>query len=321
MATPRITLDERAAKIARVMDRMEIRLDANETVLFARQLEHIEQKLYAVQYPQGHAIELVPLKTDIHPGAASYTYRAIDIAGEARRVTNWGTDFPRIDLTGKEITHKLQNYGVSFGYDLQQLRASQFANFQLETNLNEGARTIVMRKLDHNLWFGDTEIGVRGLANSTLVSPTAVITGTWTGATAVQIRDDVQKLINAPSSASKGVEQTTAVVLPHSRYLILATKFFGAEAPGTTVLDMLKKANPGVSFHSSYQLELADAEGDGPRAIAYANDPTKLMGLVPVEFEVLPAVDQGGQFEVKVMGRFGGVATPYPGAIAYMDVI
>jgi hypothetical protein len=86
-----------------------------------------------------------------------------------------------------------------------------------------------------------------------------------------------------------------------------------------TVLDMLKKANPGVAFYSSFRLETADVAGTGPRIVAYTADSEKLEGLVPVEFEVLPAVDQGGQFEVKVMGRFGGVAIRYPGSVNYMD--
>lgn len=317
----RITLDQRAAEIDECMRRIRVRMDANETMAFARQLEQIEARLFEVKYPEGHAIELIPLNTSIDPGALSYTYRVQDFAGEAKRVANWATDFPRVDVQGKEVTHKLDNYGASFGYDLQQLRSARFASFPLEQNLNIAARRVVMRKLDDNLWFGDSAIGVTGLANSALVTPVAVITGTWTTATALQILADVQKLINAAENASKGVEKSDTVVLPVSRYTLLSTKFMGAEAPGLTVLDMLKKANPGVAFHSSYKLELADAEGDGPRALAYTNDREKIEGLVPTEFEILPAVDQGGQFEVKVMGRFGGVAVRYPGSVNYMDVI
>lgn len=317
----RITLDQRAAEIDECMRRIRVRLDANETMAFARQLEQIETRLFEVKYPEGHAIELVPLNTAIDAGALSYTYRVQDFAGEAKRVANWATDFPRVDVQGKEVTHKLDNYGVSFGYDLQQLRSARFAAFPLEQNLNVAARRVVMRKLDDNLWFGDSTINVTGLANSALVSPTAVITGSWLTATALQILADVQKLINAAEGASKGVEKTNTVVLPVTRYVHISTKFMGADAPGMTVLDMLKKANPGVAFFSSYKLETADVAGTGPRALAFNSDREKLEGLVPTEFEVLPAVDQGGQFEVKCMGRFGGVAIRYPGSVNYMDSI
>jgi hypothetical protein len=178
-----------------------------------------------------------------------------------------------------------------------------------------------MRKLDSNLWFGDSQVNTTGLANNALVSLVSVITGTWTSATADQILADAQKLINAAEAASKGVEKSNTVIFPVSRYVILATKFMGVSAPGMTVLDMLKKANPGVAFYQSYQLELANAAGNGPRAIACTSDSEKLEGLVPIEFEVLPAVDQGGQFEVKCMGRFGGVAIRYPVSVQYMDSI
>lgn len=317
----RITLDERAADIQDVMRAMprSQRLDANETMLFARQLEAIETRLFEVKYPEGHAMELVPILTSIDPGADKYTYRFEDVAGEAKRITNWSKDFERVDVKGDEVSHKLQNYGASYGYDLQQLRAAKFANYALERQLNTGARRVVMRKLDTNIWFGDTEIGVRGLANSALVSPTAVITGTWASATSLQIVADAQKLISAPVNASKGVEETDTVIFSTSIYELVSKRFMGNEAPGMTVLDMLKKANPGVAFFKSYRLETADAGGTKPRAIAFRKDPEKLEALVPVEFEVLPAVDQGGEFEVKVFGRFGGVATRYPTSIAYMD--
>lgn len=317
----RITLDQRASVIDRACYQIGVRLDANETMAFARQLEQIETRLFEVKYPDGHAIELVPLLTAIDPGALSYTYRVNDYAGKAKRVANWATDFPRIDLQGKEVTHKLDNYGVSFGYDLQQLRSARFAGFQFESQLNVAARRVVMRELDANLWFGDSAIGVTGLANNANVALVTVITGTWTTATALQILADVQKLINAAVTTSKGVEKTTDVILPISRYEIISKKFLGADAPGMTVLDMLKKANPGVGFWQSYRLETADAGSTGPRAIAYANDREKLEGLVPTEFEVLPVIDQGGQFEVKCMGRFGGVAVRYPVAVSYMDSI
>jgi hypothetical protein len=317
----RMTLDERAEEIRDVMRRLRIRMDANETMMFARQLEQIEARLFEVKYPEGHAIELVPLNTAIDPGALTYTYRAGDYSGEAKRVVNWATDFPRVDLQGKEVTHKLDNYGASFGYDLQQLRSAKFANFALESQLNAAARRVIMRKLDANLWFGDSQIGVTGLANNALVSLVSVITGTWTSATADQILADAQKLISAAENASKGVEKSNAVILPVSRYTLLAAKFMGVSAPGFTVLDMLKKANPGVAFYQSYQLETANAAGTGPRAIAFTSDSEQLEGLVPIEFEVLPAVDQGGQFEVKVMGRFGGVAIRYPLSVQYMDSI
>jgi hypothetical protein len=317
----RITFDERCARIQECAWRVGQRMDANETALFSRQLEAIETRLFEVKYPDGHAIELVPLNTAIDPGAETYTYRAYDYVGRAKRVSNFATDFPRVDVSGKEVQRKLQNYGASYGFDLQQLRAARFANFQLEQKLDVAARRVIMRELDQKLWFGDTDIAIYGLANSTLVSPTAVITGTWASATALNILADLQKLINAPSVASKGVEQTTAVVLPHASWLIVTTKFMGAEAPGMTVLDMAKKANPGVAFYESYKLDLADAEGDGPRAVAYADDAEKVEGLVPTEFEVLPAVDEGGQFTVKVMMRTGGVILRYPAAVAYMDGI
>ncbi len=315
----RMTLDERAARLARVCDNIGVRLDANETMAFARQLEQIEARLFEVKYPDGHGIELVPMNRSIDPGALSYTYRFQNIVGEAKRVSNWATDFPRVDVQGQEVTHRLENYGASYGYNLQQLRSAGFANYPLDQQLNIAARRVVMRKLDENIWFGDTSIAVYGLANSTLVSPTSVITGDWPTATAQEILDDAQKLISQAEVATKGVEKSDSVAFAVSTMQILAKKYMGADAPGKTVLAVLKENNPGVAFYQSYKLENADAGGTHPRAIAWTNDPELVEALVPTEFEILPAVDQGGQFEVKVMGRMGGVAIRRPLSVTYMD--
>jgi hypothetical protein len=317
----RITLDERAAQIGNVCQQLGIRMDANETALFSRQLESIEKRLFEVKYPDGHGVEIVPILSSIDPGASQYTYRAGDYTGKAKRVVNWATDFPRVDVQGKEVKQSLHNYGASYGFDLQQLRASKFAGYSLEQNLNVAARRVIMRELDINIWIGDSAVGITGIANNANVSPTAVITGDWPSATSAQVYADVQKLISQVRIQSKGIHKTNSVALPTSSMELLAQTILDtANASNATILEVLKKNNPGVGFFESYQLETAGNDGAG-RALAFEADAENMEALVPTEFEILPAVSLGGSFEVKVMGRFGGVALRYPLALACMDDI
>lgn len=321
MQLRRMTLDERARRIDMALMAAGIRYDANETAVFSRQLEDIESRLFEVKYPEGHGVEAVPLLTSIDPGSASYTYRAFDYAGQALRSSDYSEDAPRVDLQGLEVTHKLHSYRDSYGYSIQDLREAAKANLPLERQRADAARSVLMRKLDEVIWVGDSEVNVTGLANNALVSLVSVITGTWATATAAQILADLQKLVSAAPSASKGVERPNALAVAISTYEILATKFIG-DNMDKTVLDLFKKANPNITqIIPTYRLETADAGGTGPRAIAYTNDREKLEALVPIEFEQFPPIARNMAFSIQCHARLGGVAVRYPGSIRYMDGI
>jgi hypothetical protein len=321
MKNKRLTFDQRHAEVAAISRDRGFRMDANETIFFTRQLEQIETRLFSVKYPDGHGVEMVPLLTNIDPGAQSYTYRALDYTGQAKRSSNYAEDAPRADLIGLEVNTKLHSYRDAYGYSIQDLRAAAKVNLPLEDKLAMAARTILMRQLDINIWLGDTDVAITGLANNALVSLVTPITGTWSSATAAQILADLQKLVSAAPIASSGIERPDTVAVAVSTYEILATTFIG-NALQRTVLDLFKQANPQIKkVAASFRLETANAGGNGPRAIAYTNDPEKIEALVPVEFEQFPPIAKNMSFDIQCHGRFGGVAVRYPGSVKYMDGI
>ena len=327
----RLTLDERARHLDNIIEKAgwrgmdsfwsgAIRQDDGESAIFARQLESIETRLFEVKYPEGHAIELVPLLTAIDPGAEKYTYRAFDYKGRMKRSANYDEDAPRADIQGLEVQTGIHSYRASYGYSIQDLRAAAMANLPLEMKRAEAARTVAMRELDLLLWFGDSEVNSTGLANNANVSLTSPITGSWDTATPQQILADAQKLVTATEISSKGVEKSDTLVLAISSYEILATTYIGNNTEWT-VLNRLLEANKGLRVVKSFQLETADAGLTKPRAIAYTNDREKLEGLVPVEFESFPPIAKNMSFGIDCHMRCGGVAVRYPGSIAYMDSI
>ncbi len=242
--------------------------------------------------------------------------------GQAKRSANYSDDAPRADLFGFEVETKMHSYRVAYGYSIQDMRAAAMANLPLEVRRAAAARAVLMRKLDSLLWIGDSQVNTTGLANNALVTPTAVITGTWVGGstTALQMLADAQKLVSAPTNGSLGVEKADTLVLPVTRYQAISQTFIGNDL-NKTVLDLLLKANPGLKVYQSYVLETADVAGTGPRAVAFANDPEKLEGLVSVEFEQFAPIAKNMSFSIDCHMRCGGVAVRYPGSVAYMDSI
>ena len=90
------------------------RLDADESVFFARELEHVKAQSYDVQYPELTATKNIPVSSEAGPGAETITYQQYDSVGFAKIISNYATDLPRVDLKGKEFTAKVKSIGASY---------------------------------------------------------------------------------------------------------------------------------------------------------------------------------------------------------------
>src|SRR5215467_13234664 len=89
--------------VDRGLKSMGLRCDANETALFARQLEYIYTQTYDIEYPDLKARQLIPVDTRVPSGADSFTYTQYDKLGEAIIVHNNAQDFPNADIVGKQF--------------------------------------------------------------------------------------------------------------------------------------------------------------------------------------------------------------------------
>jgi hypothetical protein len=296
-----------------------LRLDANETALFARQLEDIDSQLFRVEYPELKGSALVPVKSDINPGAEEYTYRSMNSAGRAALLSNYGDDLPRVDVQGAEESTKLKSYGDSYGYSIQDMRRAKMAGISLENERAMAAREVLARKLDTVIFFGDTTAGLTGFANNSGVSLVSPTTGTWLTATGDQILADLLKLERAAFTDSKGIEAPTTIALATSSYAIAATKPIGTDVNKTVLEFFLKQSLFVKEVDHSWQLETANAGGTGPRAICYAKKPEKLQALVPVEFESFAPEPRNLAFVINCHMRAGGTIIRFPGSVRYMD--
>jgi hypothetical protein len=293
------------------------RMDANEAMIFARQLEDIDTQLYAVEYPELQAMSVIPIRTNVNPGADSYTYRASDRVGRAEVATNWGTAGPRVDIVGSETLNKLVSTRLAYGYSIQDLRRAAMANLPLETELAEACRQGQATKVDNILFSGESSKGIVGLANAA-VSTVSPAVGTWSSASALQILQDIRKMENAIVTDSKGVEKPTTLLTSVTQFGYLSAPL--GDNADKSIIDWLKTKLLYVKeIVPCWQLELADAEGDGGRLIMYTKNPSKLQGLLPVEFESFPATQVGLEFVIETHSRVGGVAVRYPLSMRYMD--
>lgn len=310
------------------------RMDAPTSAFFSRQLEIIRPQVYEYTYDELLGRQLVPINHSIDPGAEIYTYRWYEQVGAAKFVTDYGTDFPRVDLAGHEASVKLHSIGDSYGWSVQEGRASQLAGVGLDTKRAKGARDAIELLIDDVLTVGSAERGLRGLfsqpiAGSDAVTVASLLPGedgnTWasdgSAKTPQEIVDDLHAAALKVNTDTRGKEAVDSLVLPPSSYGYLATKSIDGEG-GATILDTFVANDPFITsrdrISKHYGLETA-GDGNTRRAVFYKKDATKLEGLISQEFEQFPPEHKAMQIITTCHARIGGVIAYFPKSIAYLD--
>lgn len=304
----------------------QFRGDANETLAFARQLEHFFSKLYEIKYPDVMGRMLVPVDTSVPTGARSHTYRQFDDVGEAVIVNDYSNDLPAVEAFGKEYTEKVIPIGNSFFISIQDLRSAAMLGIDIDTRKAEGARKVMERKLDSLIAIGDTSVSMTGVANNANVGTVSGLTGSWSTATAAQIQADLEKIAKTVFDNSKGIfgnpdtGTQLSLAVGTAQYSLLATKRIDTFNM-MTVLEYVKAGHiPFIRDVKPWsRLDTADAGGTGPRIIAMPQDPDVVSTIIPQDFEMLPMQPKALGYTVPCHMRWGGVVVRYPVGMVYAD--
>ena len=300
------------------------RLDADEkSYFFKRQLEHVKRTTYDTKFKNLRAKIFIPVSTEVPSGADTWTWRSYTKVGQAKIISDYAEDFPRVDVYGVENTSKIKSVGDSYGYSIQEIRQAQMAGTPLEQRRADAARRGIEEKLDYLAWFGDTTHNIQGFIGYPGVTNVTVVTGTWSTATPDQIVLDVTTLMNGVTVPTKGKEVPDTLIMPRTQYNIIKDKRM-TDGNSKTVLTYLMEVNsvnnPGFMIDAVDEL-LNQGTGSTQRMYAYVRDPEHLTQEIPQMFEMFDADKKGMSYVVPCHARFGGVSIYYPQSVAYMDGI
>ncbi len=250
-------------------------LDANESVFFARELEHIKARSYDVLYPEYSATRLPPIETDAGSGAESITYRQYDHVGVMKILSDYADDLPRSDVKGKEFTSPVRSIGGAYGYSVQEIRAAQMSGKPLQQRKANGVRQAYEQTINKLAWFarpGDKKYsGLTGLIYNPNITVSSATTGAWlTPATPDQIIFDVNEAINDIITLTKGVERPDTVLISQAQFTYIASTP-RASVSDTTVLEFLKRVHPGVTFEGIPELASVNPKPSAPTVSASTN--------------------------------------------------
>lgn len=312
-----------------------VNLDANESVFFARELEHIKAQTYDVKYPELKATQLIPVSTEAGPGAESITYTQYDEVGMAKVISNYADDLPRADVKGKQFTSTVKSLGDSFGYNIQEIRASAMANKNLPTRKATAARRAMEQKINTIAWSArstDNEnAGLVGLLYNANVTKGTVTTRnghtTFASKTADEIYLDLCKAVDDILTLTKGTEIPDTLLLPIAQHSIITSTFRSTNSD-ITILEAFLKARPYIT-KVEWVAELASvnpvpstgAASNTDVMIVYKRSPDKLTLEIPQPFEQLEVERRGLEYVTPCHARCGGVIVYYPLSVNIVEGI
>jgi hypothetical protein len=311
------------AIIAQGLALMNFRADAGETAAMARQLEYVKAETYEVKYLNLQARELIPVDGSVPSGAQSFVWYSWDWVGMAKIIANYADDLPKVQILGKEHIQGIKSLGDSYDYSIQDIRAAAMAGVNLDANKAKACRRAMENKIEQLAAKGDSAAGLPGLlnnANVPVLTATELV-GDWANpaTTSAQILADLHLIANYINTVTKGTHSATTLVLPTTRYNIVATRAYSDMLPDT-ILQVFLRSNPFVrEVRQWHFLDTADSAGTGPRVLAYEKSPEILQLVIPQEFEQFPPQAKNLAFDVPCHARIGGVVIRYPLAMVYAD--
>lgn len=292
-------------------------------IFLARELETILARSFEVEYADIKYSQLIPISTEVGPGADSYTYRVFDKQGSMKIIQDKAQDLPRADVLRKEVTHNVRSLGASFAYTIQETRAAAMVpNMNLEQRRANAVRRVYEEKVQEIAYFGDVATGLKGFFNNDQVDK--IVPNKWFDAADVTT-DEMLSLLNEPATrlveGSNMKEQPNTMLVPYEVYRIISTTPRSSTSD-TTVMEFFLRTNPMItSIEPINELE-ADKSGSNlskDRIITYDRSPDKLQLHIPQPLEFLPPIRQQLEFSVAAHSRIGGCAVYYPKSIIMME--
>lgn len=298
-------------------------LDDNESIFFARELEHVKNKSYDVKYPNLRQREVIPVSFEGDPADEFVVYYQFDSVGMAKIVRDYANDFPAVELLGKKFTSEIQSIGASYQYSVQEIRAAAKANRPLKVAKANAARRAVSSKERDLAYFGEAAFGVPGWLTNANIPDVALPNGNWNLniATPDKIVADLNALANSIVNTSRASEMGNTLLLPINYYTLISS-VPRSTTSDTTILDFFMKSNPFItSVDWLAELSPANSNGNLARSVAllYDRNPEKFWIEIPQDFEEFEPQIHGLAYKVIVHERMGGTIMPYPLSQAKTD--
>lgn len=289
------------------------------SIFFARELDYIKSKSYDKIYPEFTALNNFPITHEVPEGAETMTYYSYEKTGFAEIISNYATDLPRADVKGSPTTAFVKSIGDSYGYSIQEMRASRMAGKSLDTRKAEAARYAIDRKTNEIAFAGDKKHNLMGMLsydNNIPLYTLADVNGktSWKDKSAAEILADINGMFAYQSNITQDVERADTLSLPPAKFIDISTR----QIPNTgyTVKKFLLENAPYLKNIISAPELSAENTATNPYgvdvAMLYTNSADKFSLEIPMAFYQYPLQNRNLEVIIPCEERVAGLVLYYP---------
>jgi hypothetical protein len=291
-------------------------MDADEGIIFSRQLEFINQTLYETKYPMLKARDLFPVDSRIPSAAESFTYYIVDKHGAFELITNYSDDLRNIEHTGEQSVGMIKGFGAAVAYSTQDIRAAQMAGIPLNDMQFRTARELWERRLDEIAFNGLPQGNLVGVMTHPNIPTGAVPNGAaasplWINKTPDEILADLNAMSAETINTTNGVESPDHIVMPIAQYEHISVTP-RSNVSDTTILEFFLRTNIHIKTIIPWYKLKGAGTGGADVMFSYRRDPSTVELVISQEFEVFPPQERNLAFKIPTHARTGGLKIRYP---------
>ena len=225
-------------------------LDRNESAFFTRELEVVKTRTYDAKLKELKALLFIPINTTAGNGITQITFRRYTAVGFAKIIADYAGDFSRVDVYGEEDSVKVIPIGVSYGYNIKEIRESIRSGKNLDGRRAASARRAIDQKINEIALFSSAKEGTRGIVDYpgitevTLPADGSGGSKSWKTKTVDQVLRDINIITDGIMVPTNGIEVPDTMLVPLEIYNFLANTRLGDNV--TTLLKYILDNNPHI---------------------------------------------------------------------------
>lgn len=300
-------------------------MDANESVLFPRELEHIKSRVWQVPRKPNKALDIFPISQDASPADKTITWREWDQVGAAVFMQDYFTEVPMADVFAVERSINVHSLANGYQVSIQELRESVQEGKQIDIRRATAVRDSFELKMNKLTWLGDADKGIQGFIDYPSTNEYIVPNGAggdteFSTKTPDEILTDLFQMETVVIEATNEVESPTVLLMPIAQERLISTKRLTDGDRSTIKKFFIDNSKTIKTIITVPELKDAGA-GGSDRMISFEPSLEKISLEIPVLFEQFTQVNRGYFYWVPAHARYGGLIVYRPLSICIADGI
>lgn len=295
----------------------ETHIDAQSIFFVVQALEHVRAQVYEQLRSPLTARTMFGVIYDGDTADTTYTYEIYDGYGVAEVIANYGDDIPSVDISGRKETTPIVPYAVSYGYNIQEMRAAAKTGKPLAQLRANMARRAFDERINKTVYNGHPEVGIRGVADQPNVgryvgqASGAGGSTRWRDKNSQQKLQDLYDLTNAISIITEGQMRAVRVGMPVSLYNDAMTTSYSSQ-DARSIASVFRQNTIRTDLPGGIEIvecpELAGLGTGGTDMMVAAPLGEEHGGIVITqEFEQFPPQDRNLKVVINCHGRTAGL--------------